>query len=242
MGIRTNGNSAFFRVFFGCYLFAYKWEFEQMGSKFQYFAWKKRNSRIMKNNKHLKFENLQLSKKRNQTVSLFPWCQLEVFLHEGNSWNWNIAEIWSFEVKLQFRFPKKREISSLEETKFETGILCFCCFWTKNRWVLLQQTRFLCFWKVDNFATNVQKIVPVWKNALFLSVLLAIYSRSNANSNKWEVFLDFVTTRTQNGISFVREHTALSPVKNGVPKGKSPIFQTFFTWGTHSIKTLIYVA
>ena len=146
MGIRTNGNSAFFRVFFGCYLFAYKWEFEQMGSKFQYFAWKKRNSRIMKNNKNLKFENLQLSKKRNQTVSLFPWCQLEVFLHEGNSWNWNIAEIWSFEVKLQFRFPKKREISSLEETKFETGIRCFCCFWTKNRWVLLQQTRFLCFY------------------------------------------------------------------------------------------------
>ena len=217
MGIRTNGNSAFFRVFFGCYLFAYKWEFEQMGSKFQYFAWKKRNSRIMKNNKHLKFENLQLSKKRNQTVSLFPWCQLEVFLHEGNSWNWNIAEIWSFEVKLQFRFPKKREISSLEETKFETGILCFCCFWTKNRWVLLQQTRFLCFWKVDNFATNVQKIVPVWKNALFLSVLFAIYSRTNGNSNKWEVFLDFVTTRRQNGIPFVREQSVDSSSEAPMP-------------------------
>ena len=133
MGIRTNGNSAFFRVFFGCYLFAYKWEFEQMGSKFQYFAWKKRNSRIMKNNKSLKFENLQLSKKRNQTVSLFPWCQLEVFLHEGNSWNWNIAEIWSFEVKLQFRFPKKTrnfEFGRNEIWNWDTLLLLF--FWQRT--------------------------------------------------------------------------------------------------------------
>ena len=40
---------------------------------------------------------------------------------------------------------------------------------------------------------------------LFESV--AIYSRKNGNSNKWDFGAEFLNTKTQNGIPFVRERT-----------------------------------